>query len=265
MRLALLTAFALVQMRMTQLVCDVNMPLRPYDWNVYHSRLLGPELLRLLGNDRSAVLWLVFLAALAGGWLAWEVSGIAGLAIYHLGVIATMLSFFMSWDILEPVIFMAFVCFVVSSKPWWWFAALFAVAIFNRQSAMFIALWMVIEGSRERHHSLVLAGLGCGAFGVGIMKALQGGEMYQSRLLENLGKFNPVGGALTDFGVHVTPLYLMMIYAVVIAMSVHFMRSGRFALGATYLALLAATLPFGVVSETRIYRDFVPLLVAAAG
>ncbi|HZZ39620.1 MAG TPA: hypothetical protein VFE06_10830, partial [Acidobacteriaceae bacterium] len=50
-----------------------------------------------------------------------------------------------AWDYLGVVAFFVFVIMVVARKTWPWFVVLFAVAILNRESAEFIALWMVID------------------------------------------------------------------------------------------------------------------------
>jgi len=55
----------------------------------------------------------------------------------------------------------------------------------------------------------------------------------------------------------------MGIFVVIIAAALSVMRDDA-ALGMTFLALLAATFLFGILTETRVYLDFLPLLVLAA-
>ncbi|HLI79094.1 MAG TPA: hypothetical protein VKV03_03875, partial [Candidatus Binataceae bacterium] len=115
------------------------------EWSGFRSRLLGPELVRMLGGDHRAFLIVTFAGLVIGGVLAWRLAGAFGLAVYHAGFALLANPWFAPWDIFEPVIFTAFVIFVVESKPESYFVTLFSVAIFNLQTAMFIPLWMIIS------------------------------------------------------------------------------------------------------------------------
>lgn len=267
LRIPILSAVcALAQIRLlqasgmdTNLTFGMDVVWKQNGWPGYRSRLLGPALIHLLGGNLRAFLIVTFVALVIGGLLSWRLAGPAGLGIYHAGFALVATPWFSPWDMLDPVFFTAFVIFVVEMKPHPWFIALFAVAIFNLQSAMFIALWMIL--SRQ----MIVPGLVCMLAGTAIMWFLQhsgqpklglfafnsgyGTDYAQERVLENLRN----QGWLTAG-----------ISAVIVGAAIAVMQYGYMALGLTYLALLAATMLFGIVTETRVYLDFIPLLILAA-
>src|SRR5262249_54799888 len=50
-----------------------------------------------------------------------------------------------SWDFIDIIIFILFVDLVLSEASLRWVIGLFAVAIWNRDSAIFIALWLILD------------------------------------------------------------------------------------------------------------------------
>jgi hypothetical protein len=115
-------------------------------WPGYRSRVLGLWLIRLAGDDVRGFMEVTGVALTVAGLLSWRLGGAAGLGIMHALFAVWASPWFAPWDMLEPAIFIAFVVLVAEEAAWYWFAGLFAVAIFNLQSAMFIAAWMVLEG-----------------------------------------------------------------------------------------------------------------------
>ncbi len=229
------------------------------DWAGYRSRLLAPALIHLLGGNVKAYLIATFIGLFIGGLLSWRLGGLGGFGIYHAGFALVASPWFQPWDIFEPAIFLAFVILVVESKPAWWFVLLFMIAIFNLQSAMFIPLWMIIS------RKMMVPGVICMLVGIGIMWFFQhsgprfgfyvfgagyGTDYAQERIRENFFK-------LAD------PLTAGII-VVIAGAAIAVIRQGFAALGVTFLALLAATIVFGVVSETRVYLCFISLLIAAS-
>jgi hypothetical protein len=226
------------------------------DWPGYRSRLLSPALIHLLGGNMKAYLIATFIGLFIGGLLSWR---LGGYGIYHAAFALLASPWFQPWDIFEPAIFLAFVILVVESKPVWWFVLLFMIAIFNLQSAMFIPLWMIIS------RKMLVTGVICMLVGIGIMWFFQHGgpkfgfyvfgagygtDYAQERILENFFK-------LAD---PVTAGIIVVIAGAAIAV----IRQGFAALGLTFLALLAATIVFGVVNENRVYLCFISLLIAAS-
>jgi hypothetical protein len=284
-KLLLASVCALAYVRLVQMVCDLNHSLvvahgilsgQP-EWQLYQSRLLAPVLIRLLGNDAGAYLLLIFLAAFAGGWLAYNLKEVAGLAIYYAASALLISPLVQPWDFLEPAIFMAFVWCVARRRSWRWFAPIFVIAICNRQSGEFIALWMALFGLFQCRRDFFWAGMMCGIAGVAMMWALQhhgGGvvqngsavvtDYFQYRLWDGLAAFDPRSGLLRNMAaqLRVTPLFLWTVFGTIIVAAARIVREHT-ELALTYLAMLAAIIPFGIVSETRVYWDFIPLLVLA--
>ncbi len=231
------------------------------EWAGYRSRLLAPTLIHFLGGDMRAFLAITFISLVIGGLLSWRLAGPAGLGIYHAAFAFVANPWFAPWDIFGPVLFTLFVLFVVERRPALWFIVLFAVAIFDRQSAMFIALWMVIS------RKMIVPGLVCAAAGIFVMWFFQhsgapklglfafasgyGNDYAQERILENLH--------------NIIDWLVAGILVVIVGAAVTVMRRGYTALGLTFLALLATTVLLGIVTETRVYLDFIPILVLAGG
>ena len=227
------------------------------EWPGYRSRLLAPALIRLAGGDMRAFLAVTFISLVIGGLLSWRLAGLGGLGIYHAAWAFVASPWFAPWDVLGPVLFSLFVIFVVEERPAPWFMVLFAVAIFDRQSAMWISLWMVIS------RRMIVPGLVCAAAGIFVMWFFQhsghglglfafnsgyGTDYAQERVLENL---EAIGWLVAG------------ILAVIVGAAIAVMRRGYVALGWTFLTLLTATVLLGIVTETRVYLDFIPLLVLA--
>ncbi|HLI80293.1 MAG TPA: hypothetical protein VKV03_09945 [Candidatus Binataceae bacterium] len=254
------------------------------EWPLYQSRLVAPLLIRLLGNDVRAYLLLIFIALVVGGFLSWNLSGLAGLAIYHAGFAFLLCPLFYPWDSLEPVFFMAFVSMVAARRSHWWFVALYAVAIFNRQTAQFMAGWMIVDpvlrwmlGARL-DRKMIASGISCLIAGAAMIWILQGRaglnrikigdadvtNYFHYRLVPNLSDFDIRYGILRNVGFHVSPLFLFTMVALILsAIAFLVLRdTGRFlGLSLMYLAILVALPVFGILSETRVFLDFIPLFV----
>ena len=240
------------------------------DWSGYRSRLLAPALIHAFGGDLRAFLIVTFIGLFIGGYLSWRLAnGPGGLGIYH-AVFALMANpWFSPWDIFEPVIFTAFVLLVVEEKSARWFIALFAVAIFNLQSAMFIALYMFIS------RKMVLEGVICAMLGLVVMYALQHSELpkfglagfgddistdyFRTTLYGNL--FDIATGRAVGGGFDWLPPGILL--SIIIA-GVAVILEGYPALGVTFLIMLAATLTFALVTETRVFLGFIGLFTLAA-
>lgn len=269
-RLVVIVVCALAQLRVLEFASGLETNLKfgmdvAWAWNGwsgYRSRLLAPALIHLLGGNMRAFLVLTFIGLVLGGWLSWRVAGLGGLGIYHGGFALLASPWFSPWDIFDPVIFMAFVLLVAERGTVWRFVGLFAVGIFNLQSAMFITLWMVLS------RKMIVAGLVCGLAGVAIMRLLQhsgaphlglfiigtayGTDYGQEHVLENIRNAGPL----------VVGIFALIIGA---AWTIARRDADRFlALAITYVALALATLLFALTTETRVYLDFIPLWVLAA-
>ena len=54
-------------------------------------------------------------------------------------------SYIYSWDFIDIIVFVLFIDLVLSGMSLRWFLGLFAIAIWNRDSAVLIALWLILD------------------------------------------------------------------------------------------------------------------------
>ena len=260
---------ALLQIHLLQMACG-NLPnnmglwITQQGWPGYRSRILGLWLIKLFGGDVRAFMDVTVGSLTIAGLLAWRLGGAGGLGILHACFAVFASPWFAPWDMLEPAIFLVFVVLVVEDWHPLWLMGLFAVAIFNLQSAMFIAGWMVLAGVWR-------SGLLCIAFGLAVMywfqhtqgigygtfQCLDGHttgistDYAQERLVENLHKL-----FLWD---NRMPLGIF----VILGWAALKITRALPALGLTFLALLGATLVFGIVDELRCFLPLIPVLILA--
>ena len=267
-------------------------------WRVFQSRVFGPwsveALSWLTGNFLAAhviyTIGLYFLAGLAILYVAYRLFGsksawMCFFAFHFLCVLLTNHMWFYAWDSGELLTFILFCYFVLSGKDWRWMTGLFAVSIFNRESAFFIAAWMVLDPlltsfldrTRPRVTPMIAAGLACLVAGGAVIHVLRdwllvkeigpelfgmpekAGLAFQSNLGDNL-QF--MASAFT----HPTPefhILLVLLLLSPLALTVFlYRRFGRryLSLGLTHI-LIALTLPVvGMLSEQRVMFDLAPFL-----
>jgi hypothetical protein len=127
-------------------------------WVIYQSRVLGPYILHGLSEIGLGKVWafaamLVVCTTLAGriflsllsrefrppyAWL--------GFMILQLMVATCMNKMWLyPWDFLSLVFFCLFLGLVLREAPVWQFVLLFVAALFSRESALFMALWLVLD------------------------------------------------------------------------------------------------------------------------
>jgi hypothetical protein len=127
-------------------------------WLIYQSRVLGPYAVHLLGKLLGSkglgyLIWMLACFTAAGllflQALSLEFRGAykyLGFLIFQLLIAVSMNKLWLyPWDLLSLVLFCGFLLLVLRKAPNWQFVALFVVALFNRESALFMALWLMIE------------------------------------------------------------------------------------------------------------------------
>jgi hypothetical protein len=179
------------------------------DWIEFQSRLLGPWLIRGFGTifqvdplqawlDVSALLVLgknllcLFLLLRLTGRAA--VAGAGTLAFSFLSLAFLDSHSIYPWDFLDPAVFLLFLFGVLGRKGNGYFLALFLIALFNRESALFIPLWMMLDSfplRRGRTGEQTLPSWNKGRFLLGLA-LLAGGAglllfLRQRLLVEELG------------------------------------------------------------------------------
>ncbi len=277
-------------------------------WRVYQSRVLGPYLLKglasLLSGDYTDAYLLLLMATLTlAGYQAWRIGRRIGgeqtgwFALMTLHLLFTILyskPWLYIWDFIGLNVFLAFVEFVLCERRWHWFAALFAVAILNRDSGQFIALWMILQPVScwlTRHPlpkraglGMVIAGVVCAAAGAWLIDYLR-----TTLLVEEVG-FNLVRGTPSGYGQNffwawpsnlyalqhawdggvsrlLTVLLSLVILSSIIGLGIGLARrnAARYlGFSITIMILAISILLFGYISETRVFVETIPVLLLGA-
>ena len=275
-------------------------------WIVYQNRILGPWLISGIDHftHNYAMAYALFsvamitMAGMLAAILGQRVGSGPGSAI---GFLVFQVTFVMllshpwlyAWDYLSLVFLLLFIILVHGGRSWPWFVALFCVAIFNRDDALFIAIWLILDpllawvrSSPEQRACQsfpwrpITAGIACVV--AGRMVILQ---LRQSLLVEEIGP--KLWGHVEGYGVNyhlkiytnlrqldailtnpdfsmafLVPAFIGLVAAAAVWLAVK--NPGRWlALALVHLGMLAATFCFGEMMETRVYLVFIPLLVLA--
>jgi hypothetical protein len=313
---ALALFLALVQFRLIAFVLDrdlersVNAALgvvsgRPH-WRIYQSRVLGPYLVdaltAVLPSYSAAHAFFAVAALTVAGYLAWRLgrrigastlAALLGLVVFHLAF-AGLLSrpWLYAWDFLDAIVFLVFLDCVVARRSWPWFAALYAVAILNRETAHYIALWMILDPflrwrlatPRAPRPGLAMsaAGLACIAGGLALVETLrrrllveeigpyifrdatgEPGQLFANQLGANLELLGRLATRFDDSLPLLAPAFLVLVAAAAIALARR--DPPRFAgVSLVHLALVGSFFAFAALLETRAYVVLVPFTVLAA-
>jgi hypothetical protein len=266
-------------------------------WLVYQNRVLGPWIVeflsRLTGNFEQAYVLFVIAAAAAAGWLVLETvrqrygsaPGWGALFLFHV-LFAALLNppWLYAWDHCGLIIFILFVRFAMDGKDYRWFVGLFAVAAFNRESALYIALWMILDplvkAALDRmapRWPMLISGILCMEAGIILIRYLRefllvreiGPEMFNMpdlankpvhmKWTENLAFLH---STLTRFSLTfeiLIPIFLIAVAMLAVGLALRDPRR-YLALSAVHLALVASIMLVGVLQETRVMLELVPFL-----
>ena len=272
---------------------------------LFQSRVLGPYLIKALSfgsiNHYGAAYVFFQIATVAiAAFLCWRLGrkygGSDKNALFALMLFvmcfAMLLSppYLYSWDFIDIIVFLVFIDFVLSDLSLPWFLGLFAIAIWNRDSANFIALWLIVDPAvrffYERRYNLpktplnwhrVIAGIIC--IGVGLLIA----ELLKENLL--VEETGPKFGMTTDVGNRYNLALGRNIYflshpfselkfwiavpfiAVVISFGMKLVRldpQRYLSIFLIELSMLLALLLAGLFGETRVFLILVPFLVISS-
>ena len=194
-----------------------------------------------------------------------------------------------SWDFIDIIVFILFIDFVLSGMSLRWFIGLFAIAIWNRDSAIFIALYLILDPLvrffYQRHYKLLpstpldwrrmFAGAICIPAGLLILELLKRsllveevgdpnssffGNSYNITLLNNILVLKESLTHFTrEFWITV-PAFLVMVTALG-ACLVRRDPQRYLTIYLIELSLLVSLFSFGVFFETRIYLILIPFVV----
>jgi hypothetical protein len=272
-------------------------------WRVYQSRVLGPYLVQALSYPLSSYesayeLFNVFCLAVAG-YLSYfvgtlinrQAGGIINFLLFQC-LFALLLNGYQLhvWDTIGVTIFYAFVFIAIRGLSWKWTVLLFAIAILNRESALFIALWLLVDPvcrwglgrlgygpKRPLDIYAMAAGATCMVLGILAIEALR-----TSLLIEELGNKtlstygahffftlqwninNTVSAAWPHSGQHlvlIVPAFVaVMLYLIIRTTAIY---PTFLSLALVWLAQLVAIMIFGMIYETRVFIESIPFVGVA--
>ena len=278
-------------------------------WRVYQSRVLGPWLVHALSAFMSpgvAYAWFVFAVLFASGYGVLRFTQelrdrtrppVLSFLIFHLAILFLMPCLWLyPWDLVSVLTFTVFNFLVLKRARWGWFAALYAVAVFNHEMALVIAGWLVVDalvqlgqkrgraGARGRGAWAQLwIGAGLLAAGLVVIEALRttllvretqspqdlppgvvyGGSFHFSLVQNWRTAVSYWTLSVPDGFAFLVPLFLLMVVVLALLLA----RAGwsRFgALSVVLLVMVAALLCFGLVFETRVQLPLVPFVAMNA-
>ncbi len=277
-------------------------------WRVYQNRVLGPYLIKglasmLSGDFTDAYLVLLVVTLALAGYQAWRIGEKIGgvrtgwfalITLHLLFMLMFSRSWLYIWDFIGLNVFLAFVELVLSKRLWYWFAALFAVAILNRESGQFIALWMMLEpvcrwlvrrsltGKPDLH--MLISGAACAVVGAWLINYLR-----TTLLVEEVG-FNLIGGTPPGYGLNffwalpgnfhvllhawnggfisnLSIIIAMIFFSAIAGLSIALMLKDTLrylAFSITIMTMALSILLFGYISETRVFIETIPILLMGA-
>jgi len=275
-------------------------------WRIYQSRILGPFFIETLSKlfnlsfGKAYVLGILVLLVLFFGLILimakqyWKSTAIAlGIATGAWTLLAVIMQGFWiyPWDFFDLIIFTLLVWAILHSKPLWIISAIIALEIPNREVALVICVWLIIDAFFNLKKSeyglrglsikfepfqlfiaLILLGLGYGLIeflrssllirevGPEIFPDLKAGaQSFQFQLLTNLEE-------MMFFLTH--PFYKYSVFNVIIfgipaLIIVSILSQSREVVRLSFLYLIIWFLNFifGLIYETRVWICFIPYLV----
>ncbi len=276
-------------------------------WKTFQGRVLAPYIIKAMAFGSPAyyvtahVAFQIIAVAVAA-FLSWRLGrklggsdhgGIFALALFVMSFVALLRPpCLYSWDFVDLIVFTLFIDFVLSNRPLVWFIGLFAVAAWNRDSANFIALWLIVEpllrAARQRWRDGImpaldwrrmLAGVLCIAAGLALAELLR-----RNLLIEEMApKYFPdnpvVAGYRYNFVLPInieylrhslfspTSLLVLGFLGTTVWLGAALARRDpqrQLPLFAVELALIVAMLGFGIIYEPRIFVPLIPFFVASA-
>jgi hypothetical protein len=272
-------------------------------WRVYQNRLLGPWLVEILepaagSFERAHALVSIALLAVAGYVLLAFLERVhrdparahaAWLAGSFLVVCCFGRDWLYVWDLVDLLVFVVWNALVVTGARWPAHAALVAVAIWNRETALFVAAWMAVDPPlrwlaarrdvpRPRLDvPRMAAGLALVAGGVALVETLRSTLLVRETGPDLVGAVAGAGpsvhvmlaqnasalaAAFSSFRFTLSflvpvALVLFLVLCVRVARRDPTRNAG---LALIHASIVASLVVFGILFETRIYLPLVPFV-----
>jgi hypothetical protein len=279
-------------------------------WLTYQSRVLAPYIIKIFSfgsEDRFATvhIWFQIINVAIAAFLCWRLGRKHGgddrsaLLAFGLFVMcfALLLSppYIFSWDFVDIIVFLVFLDLVLTRSSLIWFVGLIAIAVWNRDSAIFIALYLIVDPLARyvyrrwyrlppapiEWRQIVSGGictLACLAIAELLKRSLlikeigpelypnspiTGGNRYNITLLQNI---HTVKTSLSTLNYQFE--FMILIFLILnLALGARLVRRDPQRYLGFYLveiALVASLFTFGWFVETRIYLILIPFLVMSS-
>lgn len=274
-------------------------------WRVFQNRILGPYMVKALSSATGDFLLAYFVFGIVmlaiAGYLAWYLGcrlrnatfGLLAFFAFQAAFSLVLDKYWLyAWDYIDLVVFFLFAVFVLAGKRWPWFVALFLVALVNRESAQFIALWLILDplvrrllatragAGAKTDWPRLAAGVACLLFSIvaiealrqallieevgfklfGYVPSIEFGPNFQLKFFVNLDLIR--GAALEPGNLRQSVPVLLFVGFASVAVLAAMRLSGIFvSLAVLQLGMLAAILLVAHMRELRIYFQMIPLFV----
>lgn len=190
----------------------------------------------------------------------------------------------MLWDAVDILLFFLFYYGLLSNKPWYYFVIIFSVGILNREAAMYMALWFVIDGAypyftHPRNYNYKKIALGAALLGIGGYYTMwsratffvKSYAPYVGYDLENEVTGNHLNfvNNLQSLKQNIISVQLDMLATIfVIFLGIIFWINRKYLddflkkLAILFLAIITSIWVFGLINETRLYLIYIPGFMA---
>jgi hypothetical protein len=262
------------------------------DWIAHQNRVLGPYLVLLISklNVSFSIAWMIF----TGLWLAIQsvllfyvlrkrnqtpVESIKFVVIFWFLFLSLQDFWLYTWDGIDLIVFTLFAYGIITEKSTAFHVALFSVAIFNRESALFIAFYILVSAfeftmkppslkfvDRSR---LLLGGLllvGGALFTKYVRHALfvstwDGRSDVEHQLVGNhVLLLDNLRSIFVDYlASGALPIFIIVVLAIAFFLSrIRSFQDGELKCLLIALLILLNTMVFGLFTETRLFFILLP-------
>jgi len=254
-------------------------------WRIYQSRVLAPyavDALSIVTRDFTLAHALFSIGLLvACGLVAYRIGarfgrGWAALFVFHAGfALCAGRPWLYAWDFVDALVFLLFVDFVIAHRPWTHLLALAGLGAVNHEVAMFVAVYVALDGARARRWKQAAAGAATVAAILAAVELLRRallveeigpllfpdaprdiGSSFHFAIPHNLELLQRMFGHI-EYATFAVPVILALFAAACV-------RLRATPLVVTHLLLLASLVAFGAITEVRIYVVLIPLVVLGA-
>lgn len=262
-------------------------------WIAYQNRLLGPYLVQFISgfgiSNVSAVKVFSLLTITIQNLILFVLMVKSGISynkslnyiVFYSFVFICLQEYgFYTWDSIEAILFTLFAWGIFQGQSTAYFVLLFLAAIFNRESALFISLYLVIDSFQINNVKLHLASKS--KLALGSLLTI-GGIIYTKLIRDYLFISQPNGlsdsahaqiGNQIHFQKNILDLFFNNLTSLNILNSIFILGSIAYLIYfirqytdrqikslVVFIILVVNILIFGVINETRMYIILVPFLI----